>query len=55
MLDANGHMELAHVTARPNLTFSHLDIFSAGAPALLRREAAGEPATTAKTEPERCR
>eukprot|EP00966_Prymnesium_polylepis_P038186 885318-Prymnesium_polylepis.1 len=41
MLDANGHMELSHVQARPNLSFRHLDIFSDGAPALLREEAAG--------------
>lgn len=41
MLDANGEMELAHVAARPNLSFRHADIFSAQLPAVVREEAAG--------------
>ena len=54
MLDANGEMELAHVAARPNLSFRHADIFSAQLPAVVREEAAGAKADeeNARTESE---
>ena len=41
MLDANGEMDLAHVCARPNVSFRHADIFSSQLPALVRQEAEG--------------
>ena len=34
-------MDLAHVCARPNVSFRHVDIFSSQLPALVRREAEG--------------
>jgi hypothetical protein len=41
MIDANGEMALEHVLSRPNLSFRHLDIFSAGVPAVVQQETAG--------------
>mmetsp|Transcript_10353 Transcript_10353/g.30894 ORF Transcript_10353/g.30894 Transcript_10353/m.30894 type:complete len:156 (+) Transcript_10353:238-705(+) len=41
MLDSNGGMDLSHLRARPNLSFRHVDLFSADTPAVLREEAAG--------------
>jgi hypothetical protein len=44
MLDADGGMQLAHVAARPNLTFQQLDIFSPATAAVLGAIAAGAAA-----------
>lgn len=41
MLDSNGGMDLSHLRARPNLSFRHVDLFSADTPAVLREEASG--------------
>jgi len=41
MVDVDGAMDLSHVQARPNLAFCELDLFSEGAPAVLRAAAAG--------------
>ncbi|KAL1526532.1 hypothetical protein AB1Y20_015241 [Prymnesium parvum] len=47
MFDANGNMDLSHVKSRPNMSFRHLDIFSDGAPSVLRSETAGATITIA--------
>ena len=45
LFDANGAMDLAHVAARPQLRFCHLDLFGASASGVLRQAAEGEGVT----------
>ena len=51
MLDANGEMELTHVTACPNLDFHRVDLFGAKVPALIRDAVGG---TADRPEPSAC-